>query len=114
MNKYLPIILNGIPEECRLMEEYRLLEELGNFDLDWFDEHDYAYSCPAPQALLERKVTEVFHSEEENMDCVICLEELVSGTEVKRLPCSHFFHGQCIDCWFEGMDKCPLCRFTLP
>ncbi|XP_039126914.1 uncharacterized protein LOC120263058 [Dioscorea cayenensis subsp. rotundata] len=108
VQKFIPIRVDDIPEE------FQFLEELEDFDLDGFDEQYDEYNCPAPQALLESMVTEVFHGEEEDMDCVICLEELVSGTEVKRLPCSHCFHGQCIDGWFQGMDKCPICRFTLP
>ncbi|KAH7687454.1 Zinc finger RING/FYVE/PHD-type protein [Dioscorea alata] len=69
-------------------------------------------ACPASQALLESLVTEVFN-DSEAVRCMICLEEFVAGTEVKRLPCSHVFHGDCIDGWFARRDSCPLCRFTL-
>ncbi|KAH7687453.1 Zinc finger RING/FYVE/PHD-type protein [Dioscorea alata] len=69
-------------------------------------------ACPASQALLKSLVTEVFN-DDEAASCMICLEEFVAGVEVKRLPCSHFFHGDCIDSWFVRKDTCPLCRFTL-
>ncbi|KAH7679493.1 Zinc finger RING/FYVE/PHD-type protein [Dioscorea alata] len=112
VRKYVTITVDDMMEDFMFLNQQLQLEL--QFELGWFDEQDYEYSCPAPQALLERMVTEVFQGEGEDMDCVICLEELVSGMEVKRLPCSHCFHGQCIDGWFQGMDKCPLCRFTLP
>ncbi|XP_039121385.1 E3 ubiquitin-protein ligase RNF181-like [Dioscorea cayenensis subsp. rotundata] len=106
---FLEYLVDSIDHE---LDEIEDLVDSINYDLH---EQDSEYSCPAPQVLLESMVTEVFHStEEEGMGCVICLEELVSGTEVKRLPCFHCFHGQCIDRWFQEMDKCPMCRFTLP
>jgi len=58
---------------------------------------DLSIACPAPQALLESLVIEMFCDEGEAMNCIICLEELVTVTEVKRLPCSNVFQGDCID-----------------
>ncbi|KAH7672760.1 Zinc finger RING/FYVE/PHD-type protein [Dioscorea alata] len=69
-------------------------------------------ACPASHVLMESLVTEEFR-DDEAVSCVICLEEFVAGDEVKRLPCSHVFHGDCIDGWFAWKDSCPLCRFTL-
>ncbi|KAH7686160.1 Zinc finger RING/FYVE/PHD-type protein [Dioscorea alata] len=88
-------------------------EDLSGMILQESFENAELRACPAPQALLESLVTEVFCEEEEAVKCMICLDELVTGTEVKRLPCSHLFHGDCIDGWFAQKDSCPLCRFTL-
>jgi len=42
--------------------------------------------------------------------CVICLEEFVEGTELKRLSCKHHYHSTCIDKWLVQNGKCPLCN----
>ncbi|XP_057981218.1 probable E3 ubiquitin-protein ligase ATL45 [Malania oleifera] len=46
--------------------------------------------------------------------CVICLEEFLVGSEVRRMPCSHVFHGDCIVQWLGKSHFCPLCRFSMP
>ncbi|XP_039132280.1 E3 ubiquitin-protein ligase CIP8-like [Dioscorea cayenensis subsp. rotundata] len=78
------------------------------------DSDELSVACPASHVLLESLVTDqVVFSDDEAVSCVICLEEFVSGDVIKRLPCSHVFHGDCIDGWFVRKDSCPLCRFTL-
>ncbi|WAO97028.1 RING-type domain-containing protein [Fusarium falciforme] len=43
--------------------------------------------------------------------CVICLEVLVDGDNVRRLKCKHLFHMSCIDSWFQKHHvDCPLCK----
>ncbi|OAY67296.1 E3 ubiquitin-protein ligase RING1-like [Ananas comosus] len=46
--------------------------------------------------------------------CAICLAELHAGSEVARLPCSHYFHGECVLRWLRINRSCPLCLFILP
>ncbi|XVE68833.1 hypothetical protein DITRI_Ditri09bG0101700 [Diplodiscus trichospermus] len=48
-------------------------------------------------------------------NCMICMEQLSSGTqEVSSMPCSHLFHGDCIEEWLNRSHHCPLCRFPMP
>ncbi|KAL6997280.1 RING-type E3 ubiquitin transferase [Sarracenia purpurea var. burkii] len=47
-------------------------------------------------------------------ECVICQEEITGGTAVKRMPCAHDFHGECIVRWLGVSTLCPLSRFPLP
>lgn len=42
--------------------------------------------------------------------CVICLEELADGDVLRRLPCCHEYHQDCIDVWLTKRNNaCPLC-----
>lgn len=48
-------------------------------------------------------------------ECTLCLERYKSGDALRTLPCSHFFHKECVDKWlFEkqvGLARtCPLCK----
>ncbi|XP_047455006.1 E3 ubiquitin-protein ligase znrf2 [Mugil cephalus] len=40
-------------------------------------------------------------------ECAICLEELVQGDTIARLPCLCIYHKGCIDQWFEVNRSCP-------
>lgn len=42
----------------------------------------------------------------------ICLEDLVAGDALRRLPCTHHFHMACIDEFLTRWGHtCPLCKF---
>ncbi|GAX74709.1 hypothetical protein CEUSTIGMA_g2157.t1 [Chlamydomonas eustigma] len=45
--------------------------------------------------------------------CAICLGDFEHGQEVRRLPCFHDFHKECIDGWMSQHRTCPLCRHVL-
>ncbi|XP_073100501.1 E3 ubiquitin-protein ligase SIRP1-like isoform X2 [Elaeis guineensis] len=51
---------------------------------------------------------------EESMNCSVCLEDVVIGTEAKEMPCKHRFHSGCLFPWLELHSSCPVCRFQLP
>ncbi|BFG31504.1 hypothetical protein CerSpe_177770 [Prunus speciosa] len=46
--------------------------------------------------------------------CVVCLGKILCEDQVTCLPCSHMFHGHCIEQWLRYGHVCPLCRFKLP
>ena len=55
-----------------------------------------------------------YYDENNAEKCTICLEDLVTGSELTRMPCNHMFHGDCIVEWLKKRVTCPLCRFELP
>ncbi|PNW88949.1 hypothetical protein CHLRE_01g051700v5 [Chlamydomonas reinhardtii] len=42
--------------------------------------------------------------------CAVCMEDLVAGETVKRIPCAHEFHENCIDQWLRTKANCPICQ----
>lgn len=43
--------------------------------------------------------------------CVICLGEFNAGEELRKLPCGHVFHVECVDEWLTASRaECPLCK----
>ncbi|XP_024029050.1 E3 ubiquitin-protein ligase SDIR1 [Morus notabilis] len=45
------------------------------------------------------------------MTCGICTEEVMIGSQLIRMPCSHQFHEDCILQWLNKANSCPLCRY---
>jgi len=44
----------------------------------------------------------------EAVACCVCLEDMVKGQEIRRLPCLHYFHIPCIDEWLAKSPTCPI------
>ncbi|OMH84231.1 Receptor-like protein [Zancudomyces culisetae] len=44
--------------------------------------------------------------------CAICIDDFVAGVKVRKLPCTHFFHTECIDPWLQKQSAlCPVCKY---
>ncbi|GMQ06687.1 hypothetical protein CsSME_00051171 [Camellia sinensis var. sinensis] len=49
----------------------------------------------------------------EDAVCCICLARYADNDELRELPCSHFFHTECVDKWLKINASCPLCKFEI-
>lgn len=47
---------------------------------------------------------------DEDANCTICLCPYSEAEKIRKLPCQHHFHMNCIDEWFGIDDVCPLCK----
>ncbi|XP_058804281.1 uncharacterized protein LOC131671683 isoform X2 [Phymastichus coffea] len=45
--------------------------------------------------------------------CTICLSEFEENEDVRRLPCMHLFHENCVDQWLCTNSCCPICRVDI-
>ena len=65
---------------------------------------------PAEERDVDSLPTNVLSQEEaerlpdEHSSCVICMERFKAGDTVKRLPCLHGFHKECIDSWLGKLQ----------
>jgi hypothetical protein len=53
-------------------------------------------------------------SNADHPDCCLCLEPFKAEDRLRVLPCSHYFHKECVDKWFASRRfrprSCPTCR----
>ena len=72
---------------------------------------------PASQAAIDKlevkEVDEKMLGGETKSRCVICVDEMSVGDKASVLPCSHFFHGECVTPWLKQHNTCPVCRRSI-
>ncbi|CAL9106526.1 unnamed protein product [Musa acuminata var. zebrina] len=74
-------------------------------------------SPPAAKSVVENLPSAVMTKEDAadiDADCAVCKDGIVAEDRVKRLPCLHHYHEECILPWLGIRNTCPLCRFELP
>lgn len=49
-------------------------------------------------------------SAEEEEQCAVCRMEFETGDDTATLPCSHFYHPDCINQWLKINKACPVCN----
>lgn len=83
-----------------------------------FNENDYELLLSLDESLQNKKgATEemiknlpiyIVTKEEDIKRCCICLCDMEEGTETTKLPCSHYFHQDCIIEWLKINKSCPI------
>ncbi|KAL0402804.1 UNVERIFIED_CONTAM: E3 ubiquitin-protein ligase SDIR1 [Sesamum radiatum] len=48
---------------------------------------------------------------DDDLTCSVCLEQVNAGELIRSLPCLHQFHVNCIDPWLRQQGTCPVCKF---
>jgi E3 ubiquitin-protein ligase RNF115/126 len=67
----------------------------------------------AIRSLPKKKVDKEMIGVEGNAECSICMDNVELGTEVTVLPCTHWFHYDCIEAWLKQHNTCPHCRRSI-
>lgn len=47
------------------------------------------------------------------LQCSVCWEDFQLNEQVRKLPCLHVFHNDCICPWLANHGTCPICRQSL-
>ncbi|GMI73786.1 hypothetical protein HRI_001047900 [Hibiscus trionum] len=106
---YLQSAIQAVVVENEASQESRALAE----SMSEFENVNYGMVAAKELSIKEMlKRVRVEHGDEEK--CIICLEKLKVGYEASRMPCSHSFHGSCIQRWLKQSHYCPICRFEMP
>ncbi|KAF4352318.1 hypothetical protein G4B88_000921 [Cannabis sativa] len=74
-------------------------------------------SPPAAKSVVENLPSVELTMEElqkNDVVCAVCKDKILVEEKVKRLPCCHYYHGDCIVPWLGIRNTCPVCRYELP
>mmetsp|Transcript_4455 Transcript_4455/g.4917 ORF Transcript_4455/g.4917 Transcript_4455/m.4917 type:complete len:265 (+) Transcript_4455:57-851(+) len=52
-------------------------------------------------------------SDEKELECNICINNIKHGQMARELPCGHVFHKKCIDRWLKDECYCPLDKVNI-
>ncbi|KAI0988950.1 hypothetical protein GJ496_007307 [Pomphorhynchus laevis] len=99
-NEFLLGASQSIIDQCTLLYKYIPLPAKDPQTAERHQQHS-AFSCK------RRKIPAMIEK------CSICLEVMLEGEQVRRLPCLHLYHGKCIDKWLSMNRRCPVCRFDI-
>lgn len=47
---------------------------------------------------------------EDDLQCIVCLQEYELEETVCQTPCKHYFHADCLTPWIKTNPTCPVCR----
>ncbi|WVZ77540.1 hypothetical protein U9M48_025398, partial [Paspalum notatum var. saurae] len=75
---------------------------------------DAARGLPASRTAVEGLQEVALTDDEASHGCAVCKDGISPGQSVLKLPCKHYFHGDCIRPWLNIRNTCPVCRFELP
>lgn len=67
----------------------------------------------AIRSLPKKKVDQEMLGTDVKAECSICMDAVELGTEVTVLPCTHWFHYNCIEAWLSQHNTCPHCRRSI-
>jgi len=59
---------------------------------------------------FDQRSTEGLDQNDSRCKCLVCLFPYQQNDELRKLPCGHCFHVDCIDHWLVEKDFCPYCR----
>ena len=81
-----------------------------NLNMNFNDEN--VNNALDPAILNNLIVIKIDESEldENETDCIICLEKFKKDDDAIYLPCQHLFHKACLYEWFKIKDFCPYCK----
>ena len=48
-----------------------------------------------------------------DVKCLICQYDYEKDEKLRRLPCKHHFHQECVDEWLQRHDNCPYCKHPI-
>jgi E3 ubiquitin-protein ligase Arkadia len=60
-----------------------------------------------------KRLRRASETDEESEKCTICLCQYELDVDVRRLPCMHLFHRDCVDQWLVTNKLCPICRVDI-
>ncbi|XP_046397529.1 mucin-5AC-like isoform X2 [Ischnura elegans] len=99
-----------IPRSARLEELVLLRRRLAHLNRGATQETIERFTFPHSYKKVKRSTDDL---EDNTEKCTICLSEFEENENVRRLPCMHLFHIDCVDQWLSSNKRCPICRVDI-
>ena len=62
------------------------------------------------EALIDQIETITYNIDNNTyFECGICMDSFLENETIKKLPCDHIFHTDCMSQWIQTNKICPLC-----
>eukprot|EP00939_MAST-03C_sp_MAST-3C-sp1_P003877 g3877.t1 len=99
-------------EEMTYEEMLELGERLGNVKEERWAECAEKHIKELPLVIFTPRTPgkECASTEEK---CLVCQMGYEEGETLKRLPCNHHYHADCIDQWLSRKKTCPVCKKSI-
>eukprot|EP01017_Pseudomicrothorax_dubius_P026042 TRINITY_DN2876_c0_g1_i12.p1 TRINITY_DN2876_c0_g1~~TRINITY_DN2876_c0_g1_i12.p1 ORF type:complete len:191 (+),score=31.09 TRINITY_DN2876_c0_g1_i12:60-575(+) len=94
-------------------EHTNFYDQIVNF-LIQNDNNNYGPPPAAKDALENLPLVKYSKAECQVGDCSVCKDEFNEEEPVRKMPCEHLFHNDCLVPWLKSHNSCPTCRFELP
>jgi len=104
---------DGEEEEMTYEEMLELGDRLGNVKEERWAQRAEKYIKALPLVIFEPPRTpgkDVASTEEK---CLVCQMAYEEGDTLKKLPCNHCYHADCIDQWLQMKNTCPVCKKSI-
>jgi len=63
-----------------------------------------------PDAFSKDEKKDAGEADDSEVKCLVCQCEYEKDDTLRRLPCGHCFHSDCVSHWLKEKDACPYCR----
>ena len=91
----------------------RLGEALGDVKTERWEQVAHEKINALPTFTFDPKLAEGKDENDCEVKCLVCQFSYEKGDKLRRLPCSHCFHSECVDQWLVSKDFCPYCRTAI-
>ncbi|CAN4082759.1 unnamed protein product [Withania somnifera] len=113
------VAVNNLERNLEFHNAVVIQDDGGGFETNVFvgSEESLKGSPPAAKSVIENLPLVVVSDEDlkaSNVVCAVCKDEILVMEKVTRLPCSHYYHCDCIVPWLNIRNTCPVCRHDLP
>lgn len=110
-----PLLFRSFHNPIFLRNHQHVMEELLRLE-EQLNGLNNSTNIGANQEHINCRTLSYKYTKEKNLfeeKCTICLCEYDQYDYVRRLPCMHLFHIQCVDKWLIQSKRCPICRIDI-
>ena len=91
----------------------RLGEEIGDVKQERWALEAQKHIDKIPTLKFEASMAEGKEMNHTEVRCQVCQCEYEDQEELRRLPCGHCFHTECVDQWLKTQDTCCFCKKSI-